>query len=394
MIQVSYHSLNAPSGVIHYETNNEGLCLVSGTEARSFLDVLELKGSVEYAGSFRIFESDLLDINNANRDRYPVSVIRAQDQNYLVQRSQVPLGGTLDTTKIDRLVETYLEDHDLKANETPNFRNLFRSVYCELLANAKYIVLELLGNDKDFSFAVLDFASKIFPTKSIFLYAPLLTPADTRTIALTFHFEEILNPIDHHPNREQERQKTEIQMTFIRDLRGKETENLPEKKRPTIGMNNIEISDSEEEEEEERGLLSFGEKSGVVNLVLACVLAGISLILAGLNLIFIERQFLFIALAILSVGSLGMQLFPLSILNKQASSLKEKNNNEKFYIASIVSGGTSFLAVVLIVVVGIVGDFDPWYSYSIFIILHVVFLAILVLRFIFFLQKKIKALRE
>ncbi|MBO4540451.1 MAG: hypothetical protein J5736_00530 [Bacilli bacterium] len=385
MVKVAYYSLNAPSGEIRYESNGEGLCLVSGTEARSFLDVLELKGSLEYAGMFRVFESDLLDINNANRDRYPVSVIRAQDQNFLVQRSQVPLGGSLDTSKIDKLVESYLNDRDLKANETPNFRNLFRSIYCELVANTKYIVLELLGNDKDFSFCVLDFAAKTFPTRSIFLYAPLLTPEDTRTIALTFHFEEILNPVEHNPNQERERRKTEIQMTFIRDLRGRETDSLPEKKRPTIGMNDFEIDGSKESKEEERGLLAFGENAGLVQMILVFAFAGVSLILAILNALFIGKPFLWLVFSILSIGALGMQLLSLSVLHRGGDA-KEKHQSHEMS-ALFAASGNSLFAFVFVGALGIIRGFVPWYSYLLFLILHFGFFTLILVKVIHALIK-------
>ena len=375
MIQVSYYSVSAPSGEIRYESSGEGLCLVSGVESRSFLDILELKGSYEYAGMFRVFESDLLDINNANRDRYPVSVIRAQDSSFLLQRSQVPLGGSLDTTKIDKLVDAYLNDHDIKANQSPNFLRLFQAVYCELSANAKYVVLELLGEDKDFSFAVLDLASKIFADKSIFLYAPLLTPNETRTIVLSYQFDSILNPIEDQASLEKERERTAIQMTFIRDLRGKDTGSLPEKKRNTIGMKAYEIKDSDEEEEESRGLFSFGKNATMIHMGFAIAFAVIAFGLGLSDLLLGIANALVFVFAILAGAILGMNLLSLSILNKECK--KAENSLNLLFISVLVSGGISFAGLIFYFAIGISKAFENWYIYFVFVAIQLIYITIL-----------------
>ncbi len=377
MINVSYYSVSAPSGEIRYSSEGEGLCLVSGVEARSFLDILELKGSLEYAGSFRIFDSDLLDINNANRDRYPVSVIRSGDQSFLVQRSQVPLGGTLETTKVDKLVEQYLGEHDLKANQTPNFRHLFQSIYCELCAETKYIVLELIGEDKDFSFAVLDLAAKIFKEKAVFLYAPLLTPNESRTLVLTYDFKSILNPVEDETYLERQKERTAIQMTFISDLRGKENEFATSKKRRTLGFKDFEIDSSSADADAPRGLFSFGKSTDLVNVILAGAFLLVGGIISIISLLSQESG-LFIVLFLLSAAALGMSFLPFSILNWHRGKRRLIAFKEQIWAITFCCG-LSLLWAILTLTIGFLKEFEPWYVFLLFELLFVLYPGLLAL---------------
>ena len=224
MINASYTNKSSPGKIISYSYDGKGICLFGGKEVKSLIDILELKGSYSYNGSFVLDGNDFLDINNANRDRYPVTNIVSLDMNFNVLRSQAPLDMELKTNRVAPYIKKYLSENDVNPQLRLNFTRLIEVIYSELCAKPMYVFIDLSRTRKDFSYVVVDIVSKILKTYPIYIYAPTLFDNKEDDLSFTNEMEEILHPKQIEEESKEEAFKESAMASFMRDLEGKEEE--------------------------------------------------------------------------------------------------------------------------------------------------------------------------
>ena len=109
MIKAAYHYKSSPLKGAEFETSKNGLLLFDGVGAQALFDLLALKGEDILDGFCSVDDEDLLDLNNANRDRLPVSVISSSNYSFSVLRSQIPFGASADTSEVDAVCKKFME---------------------------------------------------------------------------------------------------------------------------------------------------------------------------------------------------------------------------------------------------------------------------------------------
>ena len=203
MISASFYAKRNPQSKIAFDNDESGLLLLGGTNARTVIDLLELKGQDEYIGYFRVNGADYLNIANPNRDRYPISVVVATSLAFNVLRSQVPLGGVIDDSPARENALRYLTGSELPKEMHLNFLHLIEGVYSELCAKPNYLVLDLSGADTIFAKTAVDLLSKILKTYPIYCYAPQLFAVQPEGVSFISNIHTFLKPEPQAVEREE-----------------------------------------------------------------------------------------------------------------------------------------------------------------------------------------------
>ena len=221
MIKARYDYKNSPYRTAEFESSSSGLLLFDGLGAQELFNLLSLKGEDDLDGFCVVNEEDLLDINNANRDRLPVSVISISTYSFSIIHTQVPIGGKVDTTEVNDVSGAFLAKERLPEAWSLNFKHLFEAIYKELCAKPHYLLLHLGNADKEFARAVVGLCYKAFKDYPIFIYAHSLTEDVHEEITIFEDIEAVLHPEKPLSLYEAEQQeKGLVQTAFLNDLMG------------------------------------------------------------------------------------------------------------------------------------------------------------------------------
>ena len=221
MIKAAYHYKSSPLKGAEFETSKNGLLLFDGVGAQALFDLLALKGEDILDGFCSVDDEDLLDLNNANRDRLPVSVISSSNYSFSVFRSQIPFGASADTSEVDAVCKKFMEKEHIPSAWSINFLHLFDAIFNELCARPKYVLLHLGGADKDFANAVVAFLYKAFRNFPIFVYAHGLTMEMHEEIKLYEDIDALLHPETMTTYFDEEKAEKDLTQTaFLNDLLG------------------------------------------------------------------------------------------------------------------------------------------------------------------------------
>lgn len=392
MIKASYHSNLQADKTISFQTETDGFLLINGRQARSFFDIIALKGFNTYSGSFIVNGNDLLDVTNANRDRSPVSVIACGTLTFQVSRSQVPLGVVAKTDKIDAATKRFIDEKNIPHDWQLNFTHLFQAVYAELCAHPFYVVLDLSRAEKVFVTYVVDLIDKVLGKYRIYAYAPQLFSFPSEDITIYNDIKEVLNPKanDQKPLNHEQAARTQAILSFMDDLSGVTRTPPPAPEKPRVlDRTKIDenvhsepapnsyiptsVTSSPSEEKPDSGIFRFDpKKTDMYNFVFASIFVLLAIVISFLFFTFSGSStniFFGICFVMALVFSI-MSIIPIRTINKDNSG-KRIRDSRYLFLSTVLFPLSYLVAAGAMIGVGMSLAWNPlffWLFGSLFIV--------------------------